>query len=86
VTPYQLYDALGRDSASRQATYRELFRYELEPGLVDKIRRATNGNFALGSDRFAEEVAAMIGRRAMPGISGRPRKSMLPETGVLDLK
>lgn len=44
LKPHPLYDALGLDSADRQSAYRELFRYELEPGLVDEIRRATNGN------------------------------------------
>jgi putative transposase len=53
VRPHPLYAALGADATSRQAAYRELFRYELEPGLVDEIRRATNGNFALGDARFS---------------------------------
>jgi len=74
VRPHPLYDALAGDAGNRLVAYRELFRYELEPGLVDEIRRATNGNFALGSERFATEVASMIGRRAVPGASGRPRK------------
>lgn len=30
-------------------SYRELFRDELEPKLVDEIRRATNGNYVLGN-------------------------------------
>lgn len=68
---------------SRQASYRELFRHELEPGMVDKIRRATNGNFALGNERFAVQVAGVIGRRASPGQSGRPRKTIEPESGEL---
>jgi len=55
----------------------------LELGLVDEIRRATNGNFALGNERFAEEVGAMIGRRAAPGKSGRPRKIAKPDSGDL---
>jgi putative transposase len=78
VQPHPLYEALGADAASRQAAYRELFRYELEPGLVDQIRRATNGNFALGNAQFAQVVATMIGRRAVPGQSGRPRKPAEP--------
>ena len=86
VHPHLLYTALGRDAAARQATYRELFRYELEPGLVDEIRRATNGNFALGCTRFASEVGEMIGRRAVPGHSGRPRKSLMPESGELEFE
>jgi len=75
--------ALGLDAVSRQAAYRELFRYELEPGLVDQIRRATNGNFALGSERFVEDAAATLGRRVLPGKSGRPRKVAAPESGDL---
>ena len=53
VQSYPLYAALGSDAATRQTAYRELFRYELEPGMADEIRRATNGNFALGGERFA---------------------------------
>jgi len=74
VQPHPVYMGLGSDAAARQAAYRELFRYELEPGLVDEIRRATNGNFALGCERFAAEVALMAGRSVVAGHAGRPRK------------
>lgn len=86
VQPHPLYASLGSDAVTRQAAYRDLFRYELEPGLVDEIRRATNGNFALGSKRFASAVSEIIGRRAVPGQSGRPCKSETPESGKLDLE
>ncbi|WP_139211094.1 transposase [Azotobacter beijerinckii] len=81
IRPHGLYEALGLEATSRQAAYRELFRHELEPGLVDRIRRATNGNFVLGNERFATEVAAVIGRRTLPGKLGRPRKVAEPEFG-----
>ncbi len=55
---HPLYDALGTRAVSRQAAYRELFRYELEPGLVDEIRRATNGNYALGNEDFGAACRA----------------------------
>ena len=74
IQTHAVYDALGLDATGRQAAYRELFRYELEPGLVDKIRQATNGNYALGSDLFTEQIAAALGRRVTPGRSGRPSK------------
>jgi putative transposase len=74
LQPHPLYLALGVEPANRLAAYRELFRFELEPGLVDEIRRATNGNFALGSQLFGEQISAALGRRAMPGKPGRPRK------------
>lgn len=83
LSPHQLYLALGLVPEERQAAYRELFRYELEPGLVDQIRRATNGNFALGNTRFAEELALLLGRRVVPGQSGRPRKVSEPVSGTL---
>ena len=64
------------DDVSRQAAYRELFRHEQEPGLVDEIRRATNGNYAVGSPLFAEQIGAALGRRVRPGSPGRPRKEI----------
>lgn len=75
---HPIYTALGRRAQERQEAYRNLFRHEIEPGLLDEIRRATNGNFALGNVRFADEVAAALGRRTVPGASGRPRKQTEP--------
>ena len=71
-----LYLALGGDTAERAEEYRELFRYELDPGLVAQIRGATNGNFALGNERFLDEISAALGRRVVPGKSGRPRQNV----------
>lgn len=83
VQPHPLYKALGSDATTRQAAYRELFCYALDPGLVDKIRHASNGNFVLGSEQFAAQVSTMIGRRASPGQSGRPRKLAIPDSAEL---
>lgn len=69
---HELYLALGLNDKERQLAYRELFRYQLEPGLVDEIRSATNGNYALGSSRFKEQVADALGRRVTRGKAGRP--------------
>lgn len=74
IVQHPLYLALGGDPSACMQAYRELFRHELEPGILDGIRNATNGNFALGNARFVEEVAAVLGRRVRPGVSGRPRK------------
>jgi len=83
VQPHGLYLALGQDAKSRAAAYRELFRHELEPGVVDEIRRATNGNYALGNAAFAAQVSAALGRRAVPGKSGRPRRAAEQEAAEL---
>lgn len=81
LSPQAGYLALGRDAAERCVAYRELFRYQLDFGLFDQMRDATNGNYALGSECFLAEVAAALGRRVVPGKPGRPR---LTEAGVED--
>ena len=73
---HALYAALGADAAGRQAAYRELFRYELEPGVVDQIRLAANGNVVLGDSRFSEQIASALGRRVTHKPAGRPRRSV----------
>lgn len=86
IRPHAVYLGLGLSPESRLAAYRELFRHELVPGLVDQIRRATNGNYVLGDVRFGDEIAAMLKRRVTPGKSGRPRKAAVPESlGLLEL-
>lgn len=80
VTPHPLYTGQGHEASAQQAAYRELFRYQLDPGMVDQIRRATNANFALGSPRFRAQIEAALGRRAGPGKPGRPKKQPDPET------
>ena len=74
IVPHDTYLRLGNSRDERQQRYRELFKVELDPGMIDQIRTATNGNYALGSERFAAEVGAMLARRVTPGKSGRPRK------------
>ena len=74
IRPHSLYRKLGRTDAERQMAYRELFRYELESEEIDKIRKATNGNFALGNDWFTKKISEMLRRRVTPGKPGRPRK------------
>lgn len=83
VAPHDVYLSLGGDPSSRQAAYRELFRHELDPGMVDRIRQATNGNYALGSQRFGEQIAAALKQRALPGKAGRPKKTSEPQSDEL---
>lgn len=72
LKPHALYKSLGRNPEARQAAYRELFRYPLDPGLVDQLRSATNGNYVLGNERFLVEMAAALGQRVTGGQAGRP--------------
>lgn len=73
ISPHMIYEQLGREDQERKSAYRELFRYQLEPKLVDEIRQATNGNYVLGDTRFAQQIADALGRRVLPGKPGRPR-------------
>lgn len=72
ITPHEEYSRLGLDDAARRDAYRALFKSHLDEEVVDQIRSATNGNFALGGERFQKEVETMLGRRARRGQAGRP--------------
>nr|WP_319394713.1 hypothetical protein [uncultured Desulfobacter sp.] len=74
IKPHLLYHELGGTEEDRRSAYRELFRHNLDPGEIDQIRKATNGNFALGAKRFQDEISEMLGRRVIPGKAGRPKK------------
>ena len=68
------YLVLGRDEQERQAAYRELFRFQLDPGLIDEIRTATRHGLVIGSERFKDEIEALLKRRVTPPRRGRPVK------------
>jgi putative transposase len=68
---HPLYEALGATPAARQRAYRALFGEPLADDFLDAVRAATNGGWALGGKRFAERIAAAIGRRATPLPPGR---------------
>jgi putative transposase len=76
ISPHPEYIRLGWSDESRFASYRELFRTHVEPELIDEIRTATNGNYALGNERFKDEIANMLKRRVAPGRPGRPKKRL----------
>jgi putative transposase len=73
IQAHGVYMAIGLNASSRQEAYRELFRYSLDIGIVDEIRKATNGNYVLGSSKFAEQIAEALGRRVLAGKAGRPK-------------
>jgi putative transposase len=63
VTPHDGYSALGETPEQRAAAYRQLCQIGVEEEVLKEIRSAANGNFALGSQRFKDEISAMLGRR-----------------------
>jgi len=72
LTPHAEYLRLGRSEPDRLDAYRQLFTAHLDPERIAEIRTATNGNYALGNERFKEEIGRMLRQRVMPGKSGRP--------------
>ena len=63
VVPHERYRALDTDAGDRLRAYRALFQTGLSDSILDEIRVATNTGWVLGSKRFREEVAALLGRR-----------------------
>ena len=69
---HPVFRRLGGNAAERQQEYRALFRRALDEDFLDALRRATNGGWALGSDRFARTIERSAKRRAKPLPKGRP--------------
>ena len=72
VVPHEQYLRLGANAADRCEAYRALIGEQLGADVVTEIREATNGNIALGNERFRAEIEAALGRRARHGKPGRP--------------
>jgi putative transposase len=72
LTPHGEYLALGSDEEKRQAAYRGLFESELDQQLLREIRVSTHGGYAIGSNRFREEIETALKLRATPRGPGRP--------------
>ena len=72
ITPHAVIHELGTSAEERQAGYRELFRQHLAAeGLVDEIRQVTHSGLVLGTPRFQQQVAELLGRRTVRGTPGR---------------
>jgi len=76
VTPHECYLELGADPRARQAAHRALVDDGVSDSMLAEIRSATNGGCALGSGRFREQIAALLGRRTVAATRGRrPRRN-----------
>lgn len=71
ITPHPLYAALARTAPGRREAYKALFAEQLGAAALAEIRASVNGGWALGNDRFRDEIARMAERRAMPLARGR---------------
>ncbi len=52
LQPHPTYTSFATNKNERLKAYREQFKTEMDPDLVDEIRRATNSNLAPVDHRF----------------------------------
>jgi putative transposase len=75
LTPHAAYLALGRTQEARQENYRSLFQQEIDSEDLRKIRECTNKAWALGSDKFKDQIRDAANRRIESRGWGGDRKS-----------
>lgn len=74
IEPQEEYLRLGSTDEDRREAYRALFNAHIDGKRIEEIRNATNGNYALGNERFKEQIESMLKRRVIPKKAGRPFK------------
>lgn len=78
ITPHAEYSALATHEEERRAAYRGLFKVGDDPAFLASIRDATNGGFALLSDRTKASLPPGVQRRLerkSPGPTPKSKKS-----------
>jgi putative transposase len=89
LTPHPEYEALGLSPHARHAAYETLCATSDEPAFLASIRDATNGGFALASERFKSELPADQQRRLArkpPGPPPAPKAVAPDDLGQLQLE
>ena len=76
VNPHVLYQALGSNEHQRQATYRGLFKTHIDDKTLEAIRLATQKGWALGNDRFKDQIECLLNRRTQPLPRGGDHRSI----------
>lgn len=74
LVPHEEYLRLGHNAEERQSAYRQLVKTDLPGGDVAQIRECTHKGWALGSQRFVEEIEVLAKRQAASKGVGRPKK------------
>jgi putative transposase len=64
VTTHELYSALGEDAESRRRAYRALFCDAVDDDTLRDIRAATHGGRRVSTERFRQELSAVIKQSA----------------------
>ena len=72
ISHHPHYLSLGNSAQDRCRADRDLLRVHDDGKTTEEIRRATQGNYVLGDSRFSADIEQILGRRVVPGNSGRP--------------
>jgi len=80
ITPHSEYLALGKSRDSRAKSYRRLFECPMSEKQLREIRDFLQSGTPLGSNRFWEEIEAVLAARVGYVRRGRPRSD--PEKGL----
>jgi putative transposase len=73
LIPHDKYLRLARNPVDRRGAYRHLFRGAISKNNLQEIRECTHKGWALGDERFREQIEAQGRRRATSKGVGRPR-------------
>jgi putative transposase len=76
VTPQEQYIALAKEPGERQSIYRDLFKVHIDDKTLTEIRQSTQKGWALGSERFKDDIEFLIKRRTRPLSRGGDRRSV----------
>lgn len=82
LTPHAEYLSLGRTDHERQATYRSLFRAELDEAAVADIRLAMAQGQPFGNSQFSVALCQAAGVRQTHARRGRPTKPSSDGIGI----
>ena len=75
LSPHEEYLRLESNPMARQGAYRQLFEVAISDINMNEIRECTHKGWALGSERFREQIETLGQRRASSKDVGRPRKA-----------
>ncbi|MDH3671723.1 MAG: transposase [Gammaproteobacteria bacterium] len=70
-----VYLALGTTAKARQAAYRKIVQTHMDKRVLENIRESLHHCGVLGTDRFKDDIEAVLHRPVRPGKRGRPRKT-----------
>ena len=73
LSEHEEYRSLGTTALERQGAYRSLFKNGADGMDLQEIRGSVNSGWPLGSERFKDEIEAVLRRAARPPQRGRPR-------------